>query len=260
LGTDVLGINILNAIDALSSPNKLVRAELMKALGNAIEDYYYPLLPVSITGHVIDYPGSSAPTGYLKCDGSSVSRTTYATLFSVIGTTFGSGDGSTTFNLPNLTVPLSRLSHVRVEKNAAQTVANTAEKLIYGSTIYDVYSEWDSTNNRFVASQDGYYMFTSMVQSQNYSETTGDYMHMEIYINGTKAVRMNKHAVQYGGTRYWAFIGATPLFMNKDDYAENWWFGTGLGAMNISATGEHNYFTIDQQVSADPNLTRIIKT
>jgi microcystin-dependent protein len=46
-------------------------------------------------------PTSAVPTGWLYCDGSAVSRTTYATLFGVIGTTFGSGDGSTTFNLPD---------------------------------------------------------------------------------------------------------------------------------------------------------------
>jgi microcystin-dependent protein len=43
----------------------------------------------------------SAPTGYLLCDGSAVSRTTYAALFAVVGTTFGVGDGSTTFTLPD---------------------------------------------------------------------------------------------------------------------------------------------------------------
>lgn len=48
------------------------------------------------------YAGSTAPTGWLICDGSAVSRTTYANLFSVIGTTYGTGDGSTTFNIPNL--------------------------------------------------------------------------------------------------------------------------------------------------------------
>ena len=45
---------------------------------------------------------SSAPTGWLKANGQAVSRTTYAGLFSAIGTTFGSGDGSTTFNVPDL--------------------------------------------------------------------------------------------------------------------------------------------------------------
>lgn len=42
------------------------------------------------------------PTGYLLCDGAAVSRTTYAALFAVISTTFGAGDGTTTFNLPNM--------------------------------------------------------------------------------------------------------------------------------------------------------------
>lgn len=53
-------------------------------------------------GTVIWTARSSAPTGYLKANGAAVSRTTYATLFSAIGTTYGSGDGSTTFNLPDL--------------------------------------------------------------------------------------------------------------------------------------------------------------
>lgn len=48
------------------------------------------------------FAGTTPPTGWLLCDGSAVSRTTYATLFAAIGTTWGNGDGSTTFNLPDL--------------------------------------------------------------------------------------------------------------------------------------------------------------
>lgn len=54
-----------------------------------------------MTGTVLDFAGAVAPAGWLLCDGSSVSRTTYANLFAVIGTTHGSGDGSTTFSLPD---------------------------------------------------------------------------------------------------------------------------------------------------------------
>ena len=53
-------------------------------------------------GTVIWTARSSAPTGYLKANGAPVSRSTYATLFSAIGTIYGAGDGSTTFNLPDL--------------------------------------------------------------------------------------------------------------------------------------------------------------
>jgi microcystin-dependent protein len=60
-----------------------------------------PTLGVIPTGSLVHFGSASIPTGWLKCDGSAVSRTTYAGLFAVIGTTYGSGDGSTTFNLPN---------------------------------------------------------------------------------------------------------------------------------------------------------------
>jgi microcystin-dependent protein len=53
-------------------------------------------------GAVTAYAGSSAPTGWLLCYGQAVSRTTYADLFAVVSTTYGVGDGSTTFNLPDL--------------------------------------------------------------------------------------------------------------------------------------------------------------
>ena len=55
------------------------------------------------TGSLMMWPTVSAPTGYLLCNGTAVSRTTYAALFAIIGTTFGVGDNSTTFNLPNYT-------------------------------------------------------------------------------------------------------------------------------------------------------------
>src|SRR6056300_1288647 len=64
-------------------------------------------------GTIMAYGGAAAPTGYLLCDNSAVSRTTYARLFAVISTTFGVGDGSTTFNVPDLRdkVPLGKGSN-----------------------------------------------------------------------------------------------------------------------------------------------------
>lgn len=52
-------------------------------------------------GAIVPYGGDTAPTGYLLCDGNAVSRTTYSDLYAVIGTKYGPGDGSTTFNLPD---------------------------------------------------------------------------------------------------------------------------------------------------------------
>ena len=53
-------------------------------------------------GSIIMYGAAAAPTNWLLCDGTAVNRTTYADLFSAIGTTYGSGNGSSTFNVPNL--------------------------------------------------------------------------------------------------------------------------------------------------------------
>lgn len=54
-------------------------------------------------GTILPYGGATAPAGFLLCNGGAISRTTYANLFSVIGTAYGAGDGNTTFNLPNTT-------------------------------------------------------------------------------------------------------------------------------------------------------------
>jgi len=55
------------------------------------------------TGIIIPWSSDSVPSGFLECAGTAVSRTTYAALFAVVSTTYGVGDGSTTFNVPDLT-------------------------------------------------------------------------------------------------------------------------------------------------------------
>lgn len=71
-----------------------------KQLGNRTQ--YLRALIGSFSGVVLPFAGSAAPSGFLLCSGQAVSRATYAALFAVIGTAYGAGDGSTTFNLPDL--------------------------------------------------------------------------------------------------------------------------------------------------------------
>lgn len=73
-------------------------------------------------GTIVGYSSLNAPSGWLICDGSEVSRTIYSKLFEVIGTTYGSGDGSTTFNLPNYK------GKVGVGYNSSETEFNTLGK------------------------------------------------------------------------------------------------------------------------------------
>ncbi len=58
------------------------------------------VIPVGV---VFPFAGNTTPDGYLLCNGAAISRTTYSALFAVIGTIYGAGNGSTTFNLPNYT-------------------------------------------------------------------------------------------------------------------------------------------------------------
>ena len=71
-------------------------------------------------GTVTAFAGSTAPAGWLLCDGSAVSRTAYAALFAVIGTTYGAGNGSTTFTLPDLR------GRVAAGANASNALASRA--------------------------------------------------------------------------------------------------------------------------------------
>lgn len=61
-----------------------------------------PNLAITPLGGIIPYAGAAAPTGWLLCNGAQVSRVTYQSLFDLVGTTYGAGDGSTTFTLPDL--------------------------------------------------------------------------------------------------------------------------------------------------------------
>jgi microcystin-dependent protein len=77
---------------------------LLASQQNALASYAVP------TGSITAFAGSTAPSNFLLCDGTAVSRTTYAELFALISTTYGVGDGTSTFNVPNLKgrVPVGR--------------------------------------------------------------------------------------------------------------------------------------------------------
>lgn len=73
------------------------------------------------SGTILDFAGTSVPSGFLPCDGAAVSRTTYARLYAAIGTTWGVGDGSTTFNVPNM----NRRVAIGSGGSATATISNT---------------------------------------------------------------------------------------------------------------------------------------
>ena len=103
-------------------------------------------------GAIMAFATNSAPDGWLICNGAAVSRTTYAKLFAAIGTTYGSGNGSTTFNLPNLQgkMPLGySSSHPMAETGGSETVTlTTAQMPMHGhSSTLNINSAGGHTHN-----------------------------------------------------------------------------------------------------------------
>lgn len=105
------GINGTSSVshDSGATVKMLVTKASLQALtyGGAIQDgaivrRHFAAAEQIPTGSIQAFSVTTPPTGWLLCDGAAVSRSTYATLFSLIGTVYGTGNGSTTFNVPNL--------------------------------------------------------------------------------------------------------------------------------------------------------------
>ena len=87
------------------------------------------------TATIVPWSNASVPSGFLECNGAAVSRSTYSALFAIVGTTYGAGDGSSTFNVPDLqdNVPVGKSNNKAVgSTGGANTVAATGN--IAGST------------------------------------------------------------------------------------------------------------------------------
>lgn len=109
------------------------------------------LIPVDIlpTGAIIPFAGNDIPSGYLLCNGATVSRTTYSKLYSAIGTTYGSGDGSTTFNLPNLTDKFIQGSNTAgtVKSAGLPNITGDVEEYYLTDSIFNDSHYWEGTNS-----------------------------------------------------------------------------------------------------------------
>lgn len=81
-------------------------------------------------GELFDWPHASTPSYGLLCNGAQVSRATYAALFAAIGTTWGVGDGSTTFNLPNIPE-----GYTTIQANANEGTSTTGEVMAHAHTF-----------------------------------------------------------------------------------------------------------------------------
>lgn len=101
---------------------------------------FYSTGTINEIGAIVAYGGTLPPTGFLLCDGTAISRSTFSALFAVLGTTYGVGDGSTTFNLPNLK------GRVPVGLDTSQTEFNTMGKT-GGHKLMQAHTHAESVGN-----------------------------------------------------------------------------------------------------------------
>lgn len=122
-----------------------------------------------LIGSIAAFAGSSLPSGWLLCDGSAISRETYSALFDVVGTTYGTGDGSTSFNVPNLVDKF-------IEGAAtAGTVKAAGLPNITGTLVVPSNNGWSPNENRG--------LFVSGASSANYRS------HLEAATNGMSSIQ-----------------------------------------------------------------------
>ena len=124
------------------------------------------------TATIIPWSDSSVPTGFLECNGSNVSRSTYSALFAIIGTTYGAGDGATTFGLPDLqdNIPVGKSGTKAVgSTGGANTVAKTGN--IAGSTGNATLSEAQLASH----SHSGAFQFSRGSQNQRTRAADNDF-------------------------------------------------------------------------------------
>ena len=128
-------------------------------------------MPTPFTGLILPYGASSAPSGFLLCDGSAVSRSTYSVLFGVIGTTWGSGDGSSTFNVPDLRATFLRGSGNQTFSSKAFSGGSLGAK---SKDQLHGHGHFFRTGNQFGATNTDNIAFSLMGGSTSFSSDASD--------------------------------------------------------------------------------------
>jgi microcystin-dependent protein len=143
---------------------KLLNPDLGVWAGNSI------ILP---PGAIQMYGAASAPSGWLLCDGSAVSRTTYAALFAIISTTYGIGNGSTTFNLPDLR---QRFPLGKAASGTGSTLGGTGGNIDHTHTVPAHYHGMGTGANLAISSSGAHQHFVVNPDSGSSATSASNYI------------------------------------------------------------------------------------
>jgi microcystin-dependent protein len=172
----------------------------------------YPTLPGGVPcGTIAQWGTNTAPANWMICDGAAISRSTYASLFNVIGTTYGVGDGSTTFNLPDLRgrVPVGKnggsfgtLAATGGAESVALTAAQIPGHTHSGTTAAagnhtHTYSGTTNTTGAHTHSLSGSNGGSTNLGPSVTSNSNGDFGYL---LNGGRANSAGDHAHTFSGT------------------------------------------------------------
>lgn len=231
------------------------------------------------TGALLMWPKTTAPTGYLKCNGAAVSRTTYADLYSAIGTTYGSGDGSTTFNVPDFDNrfpvgygDLYSMAATGGSRDAVLPTNTISTEDLTGTLRTDggitsangVFTEIAETNPYYIDNSgtggaydrvdlDVSHTHTIVGASQTFTAATTDLITMGTGWDNNMAVKVSTTGTLPSGLS----SSTTYYIVQADVTAKTCKFSTSVGgsAVDIASTGSGTHtMTIQEQSGVQRNL------
>jgi len=190
-------------------------------------------------GTVIAYMGSSAPSGFLLMDGRTVSRTTYADLFAVVGTSMGAGDGSTTFGIADMTDGRYLMGSTVAgssEQSWAQPII--VENGIMGGSYFAV-----QANNEYNATYAAWKVFDAPTNNTYWeSANVSNVTHWYTFYNPTP-LKVSNLSIKNAGNVNYAILSGTLQASNDNT---NW---TNLATISNSVTAINTYWDISVPVA-----------
>lgn len=218
-----------------------------------------------VPGLMLPYAGSTSPSGWLLCSGQTVSRTTYAALFEVIGTTYGTGDGTTTFGIPDMRGRaaagkdnMGGTAAGRLNINTTGTTANASNIItaipstaglsigmaVFGAgvpanaTISDINSGSQITiSSNCTASASGVALRFGVVDGATLGATGGNQAHTLI----AKQMPSHTHGVGYANNQGMPNGGNTVAVWGQTSYNPSQSAGSDQAHPNVQPTMVTNY-------------------